>query len=100
MTRLTDHISPVSVLIVDDNRDITDSLAAALAANGYSPRVAYNGAAALQMSAADPPDVVFLDVVMPGMDGWELARRLRDLVPGRRPLLVAVTGQGTAADRA
>ena len=99
MTLPVDFSRPLAVLIVDDNRDAAESLAAALAVHGYVARVAYSGPDALAAVAADPPDVALLDIGMPGMSGWELAGRLRDQVPGRRPLLVAVTGYGTEADK-
>src|SRR5262249_9347155 len=85
-------LRPRSVLVVDDVADAAESLAAVLVLGGFLVRVAYTGAAALLVAAEDPPDVVVLDLRMPGMDGWELARRLKEPVGGKRPLLVAVTG--------
>lgn len=95
----TSTARPIAVLVVDDDRDTADSTAAVLDAYGYPARVAYSGSAALAAAAADPPDVVLLDLAMPGMAGWELARRLRDLTPGRHPLLVTVTGYGAEGER-
>jgi len=60
--------------------------------------VAYSGVAALEMAMAYRPDVVFLDIGMPGMDGYEVARRIRALPAGGSTLLVAVTGWGQQDD--
>lgn len=90
---------PARVLVVDDNRDAADSLALLMAAAGYAPRVAYGGRTALRVAAEYQPDVVFLDLGMPGMDGYELARRLRQEPSTRDALLVAVSGYGREEDR-
>src|SRR4051812_6842499 len=92
-------VMSLSVIVVDDQSDAAGSLAAVFSLCGFVVRVATSGEAALAQSAADPPDVVFLDLRMPGMDGWELARRLKDQSAVRRPLLVAVSGAGQEADR-
>ncbi|QEL20620.1 response regulator [Limnoglobus roseus] len=81
---------PLSVLVVDDNTDAADSLAQFLALKGYTVRTAYNGPDALTLAAATPPDVALLDLMMPVMDGWEVAKRLDAARP--RPVLVAITG--------
>ena len=65
------------LLVVDDNQDAAVSLAMLLRLQGHEVRVAHDGPAALEMAKAYPPDVVFLDIGMPGMDGYEVARRLR-----------------------
>ena len=65
------------ILVVDDNRDAADSLAALLELLGHRPTIAHDGPAALRAAAAEPPDCAFLDISLPGMDGYELARRLR-----------------------
>jgi DNA-binding response OmpR family regulator len=96
-TRPPDQAGTVSVLVVDDNADAADSLALVLGVHGFTARVAYSGPDALAVATADPPDVVLFDIGMPGMDGWELARRLRAASTVR--LLVAVTGYGTEGDR-
>jgi CheY-like chemotaxis protein len=93
---------PLSVLVVDDSIDCAESLAELLRMYGHTARVAFDGEAALQSVADDPPDVVFLDILMPpGPDGCEVARRVRVQCAGRgkQPLLIAVTGCGTDADR-
>src|SRR5688572_7103460 len=75
----------LSVLVVDDLADAAESTAAVLAPHGFAVAVATSGEAVLR-AAADPPDVVILDIMMPGMDGYELARRLRGQDGARKPL--------------
>jgi PAS domain S-box-containing protein len=87
------------VLLVDDNDDAAEMLALALTERGYSVRVAGDGSTALALVASSrPPDVAVLDIGLPQMDGYELARRMRIAAP--RTHLVALTGYGQAADRA
>ena len=88
----------LDVLVVEDRPDTAWSTAAVLALYGHRVTVAGSGAAALNLAAADP-DVVLLDLGLPGMGGWEVARRLRGRAGGRPPLIVAITGYGTDADR-
>jgi CheY-like chemotaxis protein len=87
------------VLIVEDDSDTADTTAYLLAAAGHAVRVARDGAAALRDVHADPPDVALLDLGLPEVDGCEVARRIRAMGLNPRPLLVAVTGYGTALDR-
>jgi PAS domain S-box-containing protein len=87
------------VLVVDDNRDAADSLAAMLGLFGSQVAVAYDGDAALARAAAFAPQVAFLDIGMPGMDGLTLCRRLRAAPGGEHVVLVAVTGWGQDEDR-
>jgi two-component system, sensor histidine kinase len=89
----------LKVLVVDDNRDVADALAALLEEGGHEIRIAYDGPAGLRTAAELAPDVVFCDVGMPGMNGREVARRLRSAPDVRSPLLVAVTGWGTEEDK-
>jgi CheY-like chemotaxis protein len=87
------------VLVVDDNVDAADSLGHLLRMAGHDVCVAYDGTAALQSAAAQSPEVVILDIGLPGMSGYEVARRLRGLGNGRPARLVAVTGYGQESDR-
>ena len=80
------------ILVVDDSRDVADMFATLLETLGQDVQVAYDGASALTLAARHSPDVVFLDVTMPGMDGPEVARRLRDGVLPAGAVVVAVTG--------
>lgn len=87
------------VLVVDDCRDAADSLAMLVQIWGHIPRVAYDGTAVLDMIATYQPDVLLLDIAMPGMDGFHLARRLRRETRFRDTLLIALTGYGDKAHR-
>ncbi len=87
------------VLVVDDNADAAELLGELLSASGYTTEIAHDGPSAIQAVGTFDPDVVLLDIGLPAMDGYEVARRLREL-PSRRPLrLVAVTGYGGEGDR-
>ncbi|HTL19517.1 MAG TPA: ATP-binding protein [Steroidobacteraceae bacterium] len=91
---------PVRMLIVDDNRDAADSLAALLALEGHTVERAYSAAEALRCALAFRAQVVLLDIGLPGMDGYEVARRLRLLPELGAARLIAVTGYGQPQDRA
>ena len=86
------------VLVVDDCHDAADSLALLLKRWGYQAAVAYDGASALAAALARPPVAVLLDMVMPGMDGCEVARRLRRQPQTAKALLIALTGYGREED--
>lgn len=85
--------APVKVLCVDDNRDVADSEADLLQVYGFDARACYSGASALREAAEFRPCVCLIDLNMPGMDGDELARRLREQEGGPPPALVAVTAR-------
>ena len=87
------------ILVVDDNRDAADTFALFLRMEGQEVRVAYDGPTALRAAQAFRPQTVLLDLGMPGMDGFEVARRLRAQGGSERPLLVALTGWGQDEDR-
>jgi CheY-like chemotaxis protein len=87
------------ILLVDDNTDAADSLGLLLESSGDEVRVVYDGPAALTAFAEFEPAVVILDLGMPGMTGYEVARRLRGEPGGRNATLIALTGWGQAADR-
>jgi CheY-like chemotaxis protein len=86
------------VLIVDDNRNWVDSLAAILLADGYEVDVAYGGREGVEAALRSPPDVVLLDIEMPEVSGYETARRLRSHLGKRCPQIVAISvwGQDSA----
>ncbi len=87
------------ILLVDDNRDAVEALAEGLEAFGYSVAVAFDGPAGLEAAARQRPELALLDIGLPVMDGYELARRLREL-PGMSTVpLFAVTGYGQESDR-
>jgi PAS domain S-box-containing protein len=87
------------VLVVDDNIDAADTLGALLDMNGHATRVANDGYQAIEMAQEFQPQVVFLDIGLPGMNGYEVARKLRELPGMDRAFLVALTGWGTREDR-
>ena len=83
--------TPRRILIVDDNHDAADLLSEIFAMHGYETSVAYGGADGLAAVERFSPDVVFLDIGMPDMDGCQVARHLRAMAAIRQPLLVAYT---------
>jgi CheY-like chemotaxis protein len=91
--------TPLRVLVVDDNHDGADSLLLLLQAYGLEPRVAYDGKSGLRLAREFRPDVVLLDLGMPRLDGYEVARRLRRDEGLHDALLVALTGYGSEEDR-
>jgi CheY-like chemotaxis protein len=86
------------VLVVDDNVDAAQTLAQYLRLTGHRVESALDGEAALRIAEVLHPDVAFIDLNMPRMDGTEVARRLRLTPWGRRARLVALTGMGQQAD--
>jgi PAS domain S-box-containing protein len=87
------------VLIVDDNRDSATSLAMLLRLEQHQVQVAHNGRAALEAVRTYEPEIVILDIGLPGMDGYEVARRLRQEYSREELVLVAMTGYGQLEDR-
>lgn len=87
------------ILVVDDNQDAAKSLAMLLRLEGHDVRAAYDGEAALAAMQDFSPDMAFLDIGMPGMDGHELCRRIRQQPTLSKMLLVALTGWGQDDDR-
>src|SRR3954469_13716392 len=87
------------VLVVEDLADASETLAMLLRLEGHDVWVAADGPAALRLAGECDPDVVLLDICLPGFDGWEVARRLRGQPLRKRPLLVAVTGYGRECDQ-
>jgi signal transduction histidine kinase len=90
---------PLRVLVADDNRDNSDSSAVLLRMQGHEVRTAYSGREALTAAAEFAPQVALLDIGMPEMNGYEVARHLRATQWGAHMLLVAVTGWGQDDDR-
>lgn len=87
------------VLVVDDNRDAASSLRALLELAGHDVREAHGGQEGLRVAFEFEPDVILLDIGMPGMNGLEVAREIRKQAIGARVRLIAVTGWGQAQDR-
>jgi PAS domain S-box-containing protein len=92
-------VASLRILVVDDNVDAAETLAMLLELAGNQTRVAHSGLVALDAASEFRPQVVFLDIGLPGLNGYEVARRLRVDAGLPRPLLVALTGWGTDEDR-
>ncbi len=90
---------PLRVLIADDNRDASDTLAALLQADGHTVYLAYDGNEAIALWQEERPDVCLLDIGMPGRTGHQVAREIRRTPGGEATLLVAVTGWSQLHDR-
>ncbi len=91
--------TPRRILVVDDNVDGAKSLSLLLQLAGHTTSIAYSGPTALERAHSFAPEVVFLDIGLPGMNGYEVARRLRAELHGAALTLVALTGWGTDDDR-
>ena len=87
------------ILVVDDNRDAVESLAMLLQLGGHETHMAHDGLEAVEAAKALQPDVIFLDVGLPGLNGYEAARRIRKQQEDKRIVLVALTGWGQEDDR-
>jgi len=92
--QLASEPSPQKILLVDDERDILDLLKYNLEREGYLVRTASNGQEALAMARAEHPDLIVLDIMMPGMDGVEVCTRLRASSEFRKTLITFLTARG------
>lgn len=82
------------VLVVDDNQDSATSMTVLLTAAGFDAEACFDGPSALASAEKVRPDACLLDINMPGMDGYELARRIRDRYPDRPPVFATMTAYG------
>jgi two-component system CheB/CheR fusion protein len=87
------------ILVVDDNVDAAESLALLLQLEGFTTEVAFDGPGALQVAGAFIPDIIFLDIGLPGLDGYKVAAHIRSMKELRQPLLIALSGYGQASDK-
>jgi CheY-like chemotaxis protein len=87
-----------SILIVEDNTDAREALRVLLELEGHAVEAVGEGQQALEAVRATTPDIALVDIGLPGMDGYEVARQLRS-VDSRRPILIALTGYGQPEDR-
>ncbi|HEX5463057.1 MAG TPA: response regulator [Steroidobacteraceae bacterium] len=87
------------LLVVDDNRDAAESMSMLLEMWGHDVAYAYDGPSALERAEQWQPEAVFLDIGLPGMDGYEVAERLRELPQSKDAVLIAITGYGQEDDR-
>ena len=81
------------VLVVDDNQDMATTLAMLLRADGFETHAAFNGVEALKILEEVQPDALIVDIAMPGMTGWEVARKVRQAGAGERLMLIAISGE-------
>ena len=95
----SDYRQGLRLIVVDDNQDAANSLAMLLRFQGHDVRVAFSGMAALEITNHYQPHAILLDIGMPGMDGYEAARRLREQDGLREVTLIALTGWGHSEDR-
>ena len=86
---------PLRVVVVDDNRDIVATTIAILRVEGHEAKPCYHGAEVLPCVQEFDPDVVVMDIGLPGKSGWAVAREVRELLPGKRPLLIGISGEFT-----
>ncbi|UGQ46387.1 ATP-binding protein [Massilia endophytica] len=93
------RLHPRRVLVVDDNRDAATSMAALLQASGHEVREVHDGREGLKLAFEFEPEVVLLDLGMPGMSGFDVARELRGMTTRPGPRIIAVTGWGQESDR-
>ncbi len=93
------HLRPLHILIADDNVDTADNFAELLRSSGHIVNVVHDGEAALRLAQATGPDIALLDIGMPKLDGYEVARQLRRSELTRDIHLVAISGWGFAADK-
>jgi len=91
--------SGLRVLLAEGDAGNAEFMTVLLEADGHQVQVARNGLSALRLAQAHPPDVVLLEIRLPGMDGWEVARRLQGQPAGKKPFCVAITSNGTEADQ-
>ena len=87
------------VLIVEDNQDAGEMYRMLIELAGHEVLIAENGTLGLELLKTARPDIAFVDIGLPGMDGYELARRFRADPLGKNMLLVALTGYGSSTDR-
>src|SRR6187549_1236597 len=86
-----------SILIIEDNADARDALRALLELEGHAVEAVGEGQEALELARAKDPDIALVDIGLPGIDGYEVARRVRAR-DARRPVLIALTGYGQPED--
>jgi two-component system, chemotaxis family, CheB/CheR fusion protein len=92
-------VVPRRILVVDDFPTLTEGLAKWLRGQGHDVEVAFDGLQALEAAERFQPDIILLDINMPGLDGYETAQRIRRQPWGKEIVLVALTGYGREEDR-
>ena len=99
LSRKADAVRP-RVLVTDDNVDAAQSFALWLDLMGYDVCVAHDGSEALGLAAGFKPDIIFMDICMPGMNGWDTARRLREIDCCKSAVIVALSAWAKESDKA
>jgi CheY-like chemotaxis protein len=89
----------LNILIVEDDPDTAATMAWLLRLEGHRVRAALDGPSAFEQMQNDRPDVVLLDIALPGMNGWQIAKHVSEQGASKKPFLIALTGYGRAADR-
>jgi two-component system, chemotaxis family, CheB/CheR fusion protein len=97
--RKLDHGPRRRILVVDDHEDSVTIMAALLRTKGYDVATARHGVAAIEIASAFCPDLVILDIGLPGIDGFEVARQLREIPAMAAALIVGLSGYGADSDR-
>lgn len=92
--------TPRRIVVIDDNQDAAESLAMLLRLKGHDVQIAYDGPTGLALALETAPECVLVDIGLPGMDGYEVAKRLRSHERSGRTVLIALTGYGQQEDRA
>src|SRR5262249_37795993 len=87
-------LSPLRILVVEDNSDLRETLKDLLVMCGHEVDVAEDGESGVEMVLTRKPNVALIDIGLPGLDGYRVARALRDRQPGRETRLIALTGYG------
>jgi two-component system CheB/CheR fusion protein len=90
-------VRPRRILLIEDNADAREAMCALLELDGHHVQAAADGPQGLELARTEPPEIVLIDIGLPGMDGFEVARRMRAL--GDPVVLVALTGYGQPEDR-
>lgn len=96
----TVRVVPLAILIVDDNRDAAETMAALLRLDGHRVSLAFDGPEALEAAQRELPDVVLLDIGLPRMNGFEVARQIRAMPQLAGALVIGMSGYAQSADRA
>ncbi len=93
------NLTTRKILVVDDNVDAADTLEALLGMDGFDVKTVYDGVAAVEAAGRIRPDIIVMDIGMPGMDGYDAARMIRQQEGDRKVTLIALTGWGQSADK-
>lgn len=88
-----------SILVAEDERNLVEALSFLMRRAGYEVSVARDGPTTVELTRITRPDLILLDIMLPGFDGFEVVSKLKNLVPGRAPRIVMLTAKGHEKDR-